>query len=276
MAGRSKIVFDAVRYDYTPPGGAPVPALDGVSLAIAEDEFVAVVGPSGCGKSTLLHLVAGFLPLSDGRILLDGRPVGPPGPDRGVVFQHFALFPWKTVRQNILYGLERKRGLDADTRRALARRYIEMVRLEGFEDLYPAQLSGGMKQRVAIARTLATQPDVLLMDEPFGALDAQTRGLMQEELLAIWSRRRKTVLFVTHDVHEAVLLADRIAVMTARPGRIKALVEVGLPRPRDRAVIRSAAFAERCEDVWALVREEARAAEAGVGQMGATEAGGAR
>jgi NitT/TauT family transport system ATP-binding protein len=253
---RSKIRFDNVEFTYTPPNGRPVKALDRLALDIAEDEFVAVVGPSGCGKSTLLYLLGGFLPLLQGQILINGRKVAAPGPDRGIVFQHFALFPWKTVRQNVLYGLERKK-MDAALRRKLAQKYIDLVKLTGFEDSWPAQLSGGMKQRVAIARTLVTDPDVLLMDEPFGALDAQTRSLLQEELLAIWGATRKTVLFVTHDVHEAVLLADRVVVMTARPGRIKTIVNVTLPRPRTQEIARSSRFADHCQEIWDLVREEA-------------------
>jgi NitT/TauT family transport system ATP-binding protein len=254
-----KIKFDAVEFTYTPPNGRPVRALERVSLDVASNEFVAIVGPSGCGKSTLLYLLGGFLPQQQGEISVDGRKVTKPGPDRGIVFQHFALFPWKTVRQNVLYGLERKK-IDTAERNALAQKYIDLVKLGGFEDSWPAQLSGGMKQRVAIARTLAIDPDVLLMDEPFGALDAQTRGILQEELLAIWGMTRKTVLFVTHDVHEAVLLADRVAVMSARPGRIKTTLNIHLPRPRVAEVTRSQQFADHCQEIWDLVREEALAA----------------
>jgi NitT/TauT family transport system ATP-binding protein len=257
---RSKIVLDHVGYTYTPPVGPPVRALEGVSLDVGEDEFVALVGPSGCGKSTLLYLVGGFLPLREGRILMDGGAVNGPGPDRGIVFQHFALFPWKTVRQNVLYGLE-KQDVEPARRREVAQRFIDMVKLSGFEDVYPSQLSGGMKQRVAIARTLAIDPAVLLMDEPFGALDAQTRSLLQEELLSIWGRTRKTVLFVTHDVREAVYLADRVVVMTARPGRVKAVLETRFTRPRGADLARSPEFVERSEEVWALVREEAERAQ---------------
>jgi NitT/TauT family transport system ATP-binding protein len=252
----AKIKFDHVEFTYMPPTGRPVRALERVDLDIANNEFVALVGPSGCGKSTLLYLLGGFLPLEQGEIFVDGRKVTKPGPDRGIVFQHFALFPWKTVRENVLYGLERKK-MDATQRNDLAQRYIDLVKLSGFEDAWPAQLSGGMKQRVAIARTLAIDPEVLLMDEPFGALDAQTRGLLQEELLAIWGMTRKTVLFVTHDVHEAVLLSDRVAVMSARPGRIKTIVNIELPRPRTPEVTRSQRFVEHCQEIWDLVREEA-------------------
>ena len=204
-------------------------ALDEVSLAVRDREFLALLGPSGCGKSTLLYLVGGFLPVEQGTILVEDRPIAGPGPDRGIVFQHFALFPWKTVMQNVLYGLE-KQAMPRDERLTRAREFIELVGLAGFEDSYPSQLSGGMKQRAAIARTLAIDPRVLLMDEPFGALDAQTRSLMQAELLNIWQRSRKTVIFVTHDVHEAVFLAERIAVMSARPGHIKEIVEARVDR----------------------------------------------
>lgn len=256
LVTNTKIKFDKVEFTYTPPSGRPVQALERLDLDIATDEFVVIVGPSGCGKSTLLYLLGGFLPLVQGEILIDGRKVTRPGPDRGIVFQHFALFPWKTVRQNVLYGLERKK-MSASQRQELAQKHIDLVKLTGFEDSWPAQLSGGMKQRVAIARTLATDPDVLLMDEPFGALDAQTRGILQEELLAIWGSRRKTVLFVTHDVNEAVLLADRVVVMSARPGRIKSTIKIKLPRPRTPEVALSAQFVDHCREIWDLVREEA-------------------
>lgn len=254
-----KIKFDDVEFTYKPPTGRPVRALERVRLDVANNEFVAIVGPSGCGKSTLLYLLGGFLPLEQGEIRVDGRKVTKPGPDRGIVFQHFALFPWKTVRQNVLYGLERKK-MEHAQRNELAQKFIDLVKLTTFEDAWPAQLSGGMKQRVAIARTLATDPDVLLMDEPFGALDAQTRGILQEELLAIWGMTQKTVLFVTHDVHEAVLLSDRVVVMSARPGRIKTILDIDLPRPRTPEVTRSPRFADHCQEIWDLVREEALAA----------------
>ena len=258
-----KIALQNVGYAYKPPTGQPVRALDGISLDINENEFVAIVGPSGCGKSTLLYLVGGFLPLVEGKITVDNCPVSTPGPDRGIVFQHFALFPWKTVRQNVLFGLERQ-DIGPAVRQERAQNIIDLVKLTGFEDVFPSQLSGGMKQRVAIARTLVIDPAVLLMDEPFGALDAQTRGILQEELLAIWTRSRKSVLFVTHDVHEATLLADRVVVMTARPGRIKAVLDVKLARPRTAEVIRSAEFAELRDEIWHLVREEAQHSAGGV------------
>lgn len=236
-------------------------ALDNVSLEVRDRQFVALLGPSGCGKSTLLYLVGGFLPVEHGAIRVEGKPVAGPGPDRGIVFQHFALFPWKTVIQNVLYGLE-KQGMGRQERLRRAAEFIDLVGLTGFEDSYPSQLSGGMKQRAAIARTLAVDPHILLMDEPFGALDAQTRSLMQGELLSLWQRSRKTVIFVTHDVHEAVFLAERIAVMSARPGHIKEIVETRFDKG-DPGLSRSPAFVDMVDHVWNLVRGEAILAERG-------------
>src|SRR5947208_6295398 len=209
-------------------------ALSDISLAVAEGEFVSVLGPSGCGKSTLLYIVGGFVSPTSGAVRVKDAPVIGPGPDRGPVFQEFALFPWKTVLGNVMYGL-RQQGVRRAEAEAQGRRLIEMVGLKGFEDFYPKELSGGMKQRVAIARTLAYKPAVLLMDEPFGALDAHPRTRLQNDLLNIWERDRKTVLFVTHSVDEAVFLSDKVVVMTRAPGRIKETVEIELPRPRRRA-----------------------------------------
>lgn len=238
-----------------------ITALSDINLSVTDKEFVAIVGPSGCGKSTLLYMVGGFLELSEGQILVNGKPVKGPGPDRGMVFQHFALFPWLTVRQNIVYGLE-ERGDPVAVRERIAADLIKLIGLVGFENVYPRQLSGGMKQRVAIARTLAFDPEILLMDEPFGALDAQTRVMMQEELIRIWNRSKKTVLFVTHDVHEAVSLADRVLVMTARPGRIKTVVETHEIRPWDNAGFRETPeFARKVNEIWGYLREEVAAAE---------------
>jgi NitT/TauT family transport system ATP-binding protein len=253
--GPAQIVVDGLTHVYRPARGRPVLALEDVSLAVRDREFVALLGPSGCGKSTLLYLIGGFLPVQQGHLLVEGKPIAGPGPDRGIVFQHFALFPWKTVRDNVLYGLE-KQGLPRDERRRRAQEFIDLVGLTGFEDSYPSQLSGGMKQRAAIARTLAIDPRILLMDEPFGALDAQTRSLMQTELLRIWARSRKTVLFVTHDVQEAVYLAERVAVMSARPGRVKEIVEARFDR-EDPDLFRTPAFVEMVDHVWNLVRAEA-------------------
>ncbi|MGB7258075.1 MAG: ABC transporter ATP-binding protein [Pseudolabrys sp.] len=255
MAGSAQIVIDGVSHLYRPPRGRAVLALEDVALEVQNREFVALLGPSGCGKSTLLYLIGGFLPTETGTILVDGNPVAGPGPDRGIVFQHFALFPWKTVRGNILYGLERQ-GMPKDEREKRAQDFIELVGLSGFEDSYPSQLSGGMKQRTAIARTLAFDPKILLMDEPFGALDAQTRGLMQSELLGIWQRTPKTVIFVTHDVQEAVYLADRVAVMSARPGRIKTIVDTKFDK-NGADIFKNKGFIEKVDEIWNLVKEEA-------------------
>jgi len=251
----AQIVIDGVSHVYRPPRGKPVLALEDVSLSVSNREFIALLGPSGCGKSTLLYLIGGFLPVETGSITIDGKPIAGPGPDRGIVFQHFALFPWKTVRGNILYGLERQ-GMPKAERERRAMDYINLVGLTGFEDSYPSQLSGGMKQRTALARTLAIDPNILLMDEPFGALDAQTRSLMQEELLSIWHRTPKTVIFVTHDVQEAVYLADRVAVMSARPGRIKSIVDTKFDK-NDPDIFKSKGFVDKVDELWNLVREEA-------------------
>ncbi len=255
----AQIVVDRVRHTYRPPRRKPVPALEDISLEVGEREFLALLGPSGCGKSTLLYLIGGFLPVEGGRIVVDGKTVAGPGPDRGIVFQHFALFPWKTVRGNILYGLERQ-GMGRAEREKRAQDFVDLVGLTGFEDSFPSQLSGGMKQRTAIARTLAFDPSILLMDEPFGALDAQTRHLMQSELLNIWQRTPKTVIFVTHDVQEAVYLADRVAVMSARPGRIKALVDTRFDK-NDKDIFRAKHFVDKVDELWGLVRDEAIKAE---------------
>ena len=209
-------------------------ALADISLDVAEGEFVSILGPSGCGKSTLLYIVGGFVQPTAGTVAVNGAPVTGPGPDRGPVFQEFALFPWKTVLGNVMYGLI-EQGVPRAEAEAKARALIALVHLTGYESFYPKELSGGMKQRVAIARTLAYGPSILLMDEPFGALDAHTRTGLQHELLEIWERDRKTVLFVTHSVEEAVFLSDRVVVLTRSPGRIKAQVDIDLPRPRRRA-----------------------------------------
>jgi NitT/TauT family transport system ATP-binding protein len=209
-------------------------ALSDISLTIEDGAFVSILGPSGCGKSTLLYIVGGFVNPTEGVAKMKGNVIKGPGPDRGPVFQEFALFPWKSVLGNVMYG-PRQQGVKHQEAEAQSRRLIEMVGLKGFEHFYPKELSGGMKQRVALARTLAYHPAVLLMDEPFGALDAHTRTRLQNDLLNIWERDRKTVLFVTHSVEEAVFLSDKVVVMTRSPGRIKQIVEIALPRPRRRA-----------------------------------------
>ena len=231
-------------------------ALDGIDLAVADDEFLTVLGPSGCGKTTLLNIVASFETANGGEVLLDGEPVRKPGPDRGVVFQEYALFPWLTVQQNIEFGL-RERRMPRLERRERVRRQIASVGLSGFEQRYPQELSGGMRQRVALARLLINNPKILLMDEPFAALDAQTRSMMQQELLGVWSAERRTVIFITHNIEEAVLLGDRVVVMTARPGRIKEIVAIELARPRD---VTSTEFNEIRRRVTVLLEDEVQAA----------------
>jgi NitT/TauT family transport system ATP-binding protein len=211
-------------------------ALKDVTLAVVPGEFVSILGPSGCGKSTLLYIVGGFVEPSTGAVLVNGAPVRGPGPDRGPVFQEFALFPWKTVLGNVMYGLEQQ-GVSKIMALARSRELLAMVKLSGYEKFYPKELSGGMKQRVAIARTLAYRPEILLMDEPFGSLDAHTRTRLQNDLLGIWDKDRKTVLFVTHSVEEAVFLSDRVVMMTNSPGRIKDVITIDLPRPRTRAAL---------------------------------------
>jgi NitT/TauT family transport system ATP-binding protein len=235
--------------------GIAVHALDRITLAVVEGEFVTIVGPSGCGKTTFLHMLGGFEPVEEGAILLDGRPVTAPGPDRGVVFQEFALFPWRSVLGNVVWPLEIK-GMAKNERIAVAERYLDLVHLRAFRDHYPSELSGGMKQRVALARVLVLDPRILLMDEPFGALDAQTRELMQEELLDIWGETRKTVIFITHDIDEAVYLSDRIVILTARPGRVKEELTVDLPRPRRLEIKKSPRYAALRNRVWDSLHEE--------------------
>ena len=238
--------------------GGEVVAIDRLSLDVADCQIVSIVGPSGCGKSTLLRLVAGLVRPSSGEIWLDGHQVTDPGADRGMVFQSYTLFPWLTVQGNVEFG-PRLRGVPESERRAAARRYIQMVGLTGFEHAYPKELSGGMMQRVAIARALANDPEVLLMDEPFGALDAQTRAFMGELLLDIWQKSPKTILFVTHDIDEALFLGDRVYVMTARPGRFRAEVSLSLPRPRTLEATTSEEFVGAKRRVLAMIREETAA-----------------
>jgi NitT/TauT family transport system ATP-binding protein len=228
------IEIDHVSQTFQTSGRQSHLAISDISLRIEDGAFVSILGPSGCGKSTLLYIVGGFVNPTEGVAKVKGTAITGPGPDRGPVFQEFALFPWKNVLGNVMYGL-RQQGVPRAEAEAQSRRLIEMVGLKGFESFYPKELSGGMKQRVAIARTLAYRPAVLLMDEPFGALDAHTRTRLQNDLLNIWERDRKTVLFVTHSVDEAVFLSDKVVVMTRAPGRIKEIIEIDLPRPRRRA-----------------------------------------
>jgi NitT/TauT family transport system ATP-binding protein len=230
-------------------------ALEDFNLEVAEGEFLAIVGPSGCGKSTFLNVVAGLVPPAAGEVKVYGKTVTGPGPDRAVVFQDYALMPWRTVESNVRFGLEMQGRIDSDTGSKVAR-YIKMVGLSGFEKSYPRELSGGMRQRVGLARALVTEPRLLLMDEPFAAVDAMTRELMQEELTKIVASTGQPIIFITHGVDEAVTLADRIAVVTNRPGRIKEIIPVDLPRPRSRASRQLPEFQELRERVWTLLSEE--------------------
>ena len=250
-------VFPGVR------GGEAVTALQPTTLAIPENDFLTLLGPSGCGKSTLLRIIAGLDRPSAGRVTLDGKPVTGPGPERGMVFQSYTLFPWLTVAENIAYGLDERRMPEPQKREIVAH-YVDRMGLRGFERHWPKQLSGGMQQRTAIARALANDPAVLLLDEPFGALDNQTRSLMQELLLGIWERDRKTVLFVTHDIEEAIFLANRVLVMSRRPGRIKSDIPVDLAHPRDYTIKTTPAFTELKARLTEEIRAEAlQAAEEG-------------
>lgn len=243
-------------------GGAPVRALEPTNLTVARNDFITILGPSGCGKSTLLRIVAGLDRPTAGRVLLEDREIKGPGADRGMVFQSYTLFPWLTIAENIAYGL-REKGIPQSERRDIVASYTAKVGLRGFESHYPKQLSGGMQQRTAIARALANDPAILLLDEPFGALDNQTRSLMQELLLGIWERERKTVLFVTHDIEEAIFLASRVIVMTARPGRIKADISVDMPHPRHYRMKTSPEFSSLKAQLTEEIRVEAMQAQEG-------------
>ncbi|HKV00436.1 MAG TPA: ABC transporter ATP-binding protein [Vineibacter sp.] len=253
----TKLVIDGVSRIFPGVhGGAPTRALEPTHLTVAANDFIAILGPSGCGKSTLLRIVAGLDRPTTGRVLLDRREVKGPGADRGMVFQSYTLFPWLSVAQNIAFGL-RERGVPAAQQQAIVADFIDRVGLKGFEKHWPKQLSGGMQQRTAIARALANNPEIMLLDEPFGALDTQTRGLMQELLLGIWERDRKTVLFVTHDIEEAIFVAPRVVVMTARPGRIKADVAIDLPHPRHYTLKTTPAFSALKARLTEEIRAEA-------------------
>ena len=237
-------------------GGAPTVALTPVSLEVADNDFITILGPAGCGKSTLLRIVAGLDQPTVGRVLLDGATVTGPGADRGMVFQSYTLFPWLTVEENVRFGL-RERGVAPVQQAEIARHWIDKVGLAGFERHHPRMLSGGMQQRTAIARALANSPKILLLDEPFGALDHQTRGLMQELLLSIWESEKTTVLFVTHDIEEAIFMASRVVVMSARPGRLKTEVAVPIAHPRHYTVKTTAAFSELKARLTEEIRAEA-------------------
>jgi NitT/TauT family transport system ATP-binding protein len=245
IQGVSKSFHKTVRENTT-----EIRALSDVSLSVRENEFVSIIGPSGCGKTTLLKMIDGLIPYDSGRIVINGKPVTAPGPDRAVVFQSFALLPWRTVLANVEFSLE-LRQMSKEKRAKTARDYLQRVGLAEFENHYPHELSGGMQQRAGLARALAVNPAILLMDEPFGAVDAQTRQLLQEELLELWQRERKTVIFVTHSMDEAVYLSDRVVVMTPRPGKVAEILDVPLPRPRvSEQVRRHAKFVDLTNYIW--------------------------
>jgi NitT/TauT family transport system ATP-binding protein len=273
-----KLGFQQVRKEFVVrgEGGGPsdrFTALEDITLDVRPGEFLALVGPSGCGKSTLLDLLGGLTAPTSGRILLDGRPIEGPARDRGIVFQQYALFPWRTAAQNVEFGLDIA-GLKAKQRREIARHYLDLVGLTAFADRYPHELSGGMKQRVAIARSLAYDPEVLLMDEPFAALDAQTRETLQGELLRIWRATGKTIIFITHGIDEAVVLGQRVAVMTSRPGRIKHVVEIPEALRNESEDVRSLPeFGPVRHEVWSLLRDEVLKAQQLAGGAGAARAG---
>ncbi len=257
-SGAPKLALKSISMLYA-QRGRRFAALRDVSLEIEKGEFISLVGASGCGKTTLLRIADGLVTPTRGDVYVDGKPVTKPGPDRGFVFQQDALFPWRTVLDNITFGLE----VQGRAKRDALRRADELVRLvglAGFERHYPHELSGGMRQRANLARALTIDPDILLMDEPFAALDAQTREFMQAELLRVWRSNRKTVMFVTHQIDEAVYLADRVVVMTSRPGQIKSIVDVDIPRPRDLSIKRTAHFMELVDAIWKMIEEEVKAA----------------
>jgi NitT/TauT family transport system ATP-binding protein len=255
VPGKLQIDHLTKRY-YVERDGRQVLALSDVSLSVADGEFVAIVGPSGCGKTTLLNIVAGLLGYDRGTVAIDGRRVEGPGVERAVVFQHASLLPWRTIAGNVRYGMELQKRFDAAAMRERTEHFIQLVGLTGFERHYPSELSGGMQQRVNLARALASDPKVLLMDEPFAALDAQTREFMQAELLKIWSQARKTVLFITHQINEAVYLADRVAVMSPRPGTVKGVFEVPFERPRALSLKRDPRFLKIEDAIWQMVEEK--------------------
>jgi NitT/TauT family transport system ATP-binding protein len=253
-----RVIIEQLAKVYRDRRGHEVAALEAIDFAVEPEEFVAILGPSGCGKSTLLGIVAGLLPATSGRVVFEGERQ-PGRPLSASVFQEFALLPWRTAQANVELGLE-ELGVPARERAERARRYLDLAGLAGFETKFPHQLSGGMRQRVGIARALAVEPPVLLMDEPFSALDAQTRALMMEELLGIWERTRKSILYVTHNIQEAVFMADRVVVLSRRPGRVLDIARIDLARPRVDAQQGDPAFARAVERIWGLIKSQARAA----------------
>ncbi|HEY6041908.1 MAG TPA: ABC transporter ATP-binding protein [Anaerolineae bacterium] len=254
MSSRLAAINVSIEY-YIARAGERVLALDDVSLQVSDGEFVSLLGPSGCGKTTLLHAIDGLIPITRGEIRIDNRLIAKPGKDRAMVFQSPALLPWRTVMGNVTYGLELQ-GINGQVRRERGHRFVNLVGLAGFEHRFPNELSGGMQQRVNLARALATDPEILLLDEPFANLDAQTRELMQAELLRIWSETHKTALFVTHNITEAIYLSDRVVVFSARPGHVKAIVTIDLPRPRPLKLKRQVEFLKYEEEIWELLEGE--------------------
>jgi NitT/TauT family transport system ATP-binding protein len=253
-----KLEAQNIRLEYDHPRTKTrMVALDDVNLKVMDGEFVSIVGPSGCGKTSFLSVVDGLLAATAGRVMVDGQVVAGPGPDRAMVFQDSSLLPWRTVLRNVFYGLECL-GVSASEAKARAQQFIAMVGLTGFEDHYPHELSGGMQQRVNLARALVVDPKILLMDEPFAALDAQTREVMQEELLQIWLRAKKTVLFITHQIDEAIYLSDRVVVFSARPGRVKKVIDIDLERPRKLRIKREPRFHAIEDEVWGLIEDDVK------------------
>jgi NitT/TauT family transport system ATP-binding protein len=255
---QTKLKATGLRHEYYQPRtGGRLLALENINLQVDDGEFVTIVGPSGCGKTTFINLCDGLLKPTAGRIDIDGVAVTGPGTDRGMVFQDSCLMPWRTVFKNVIFGLECQ-GLDNAEGTARAKEFIKLVGLAGFEEHYPHELSGGMQQRCNLARALTVDPKILIMDEPFAALDAQTREIMQAELLRIWRESQKTVLFITHQINEAIFLADRVIVFAARPGRVKATIKIDIPRPRDLSVKRDQTFLKYEDEVWNLIEEEVK------------------
>jgi NitT/TauT family transport system ATP-binding protein len=255
-ASASKLVVRDLRKSFrTQRSEESIQVFEGISFEVRPSEFISLVGPSGCGKTTFLRILDGLIPHDEGEILLDGKTVINPGPDKGFVFQDSSLLPWRTVMDNIILGLELQ-GVAKSKARQKAERYIALVGLLGFEHHYPHELSGGMQQRVNLARALIVDPQVLLMDEPFAALDAQTREIMQAELLKMWNQTKKTVIFVTHQIEEAIFLSDRVVVFSARPARIREIVKVDIRRPRSLSVKRSKEFLDLADQVWSIIQEE--------------------
>jgi len=255
---QTKLQAIGLRHEYYQPRtGGRLLALDNINLQVEEGEFVTIVGPSGCGKTTFINLCDGLLKPTAGRITIDGKAVTGPGTDRGMVFQDSCLMPWRTVFKNVIFGLECQ-GLDNGDGQERATKFIKLVGLQGFEDHFPHELSGGMQQRCNLARALTVDPKILIMDEPFAALDAQTREIMQSELLRIWRESGKTVLFITHQINEAIYLADRVIIFGARPGKVKETIKIDIPRPRDLSVKRDPAFLKYEDRVWNLIEEEVK------------------